>query len=55
MNRLIFQRNEKMVQRMKPLLEKIDAFIAVGAMHLPGEKGVLALLEKQGYEVTAIY
>ena len=55
MYRLIDKRNEKMVERMMPLLKKGDAFIAIGAMHLPGEKGVLALLKKQGFNFSAIY
>ena len=55
MHRLIDKRNKHMVERMLPLLGKGDAFIAIGAMHLPGEKGVLALLEQQGYHLSAIY
>ncbi len=37
----------------KPMREK-DAFIAVGAVHLYGEKGVLALIEKDGYTVSRV-
>ena len=35
----------------KPMREK-KAFIAVGALHLYGDQGVLALIEKDGYQVT---
>ncbi len=52
MQKLIVDRNNAMVQRMQPMLEKGSSFIAIGAMHLTGEKGVLALLEKQGYSVS---
>jgi uncharacterized protein len=55
MKKLIDDRNKSMVNRMQIMLEKGNAFIAIGAMHLPGKKGVLSLLEKQGYSVSAIY
>lgn len=55
MARLIDERNERMVERMLPRLQEGEAFIAVGAMHLPTEKGILALLKKQGYKVSPIY
>lgn len=53
--RLIDRRNEIMVGRMRPLLAEGNAFIAVGALHLPGEKGILALLEEQGFRIEAVY
>jgi len=49
------RRNERMVERMAPRLAAGRAFVAVGALHLPGERGVLRLLEEQGYEVTRVY
>jgi uncharacterized protein YbaP (TraB family) len=52
--RLIDDRNLKMFKRMKKLLQKGNAFIAIGALHLPGEKGVLQLLKQQAYIVKAI-
>lgn len=55
MNMLIRDRNYTMTERMQVMLEKGSTFIAIGAMHLTGKEGVLALLEKQGYVVTAIY
>ena len=55
MQRLIVDRNNAMVERMQPMLEKGNSFIAIGAMHLTGEEGVLALLEKQGYSVSVIF
>lgn len=54
-NSLINDRNVLMVDRMQPRLKEGNAFIAVGALHLPGEKGILALLERQGYKVTPVY
>jgi hypothetical protein len=55
MDRLLDQRNRRMAERMAPLLKQGGAFIAVGAAHLPGETGLLRLLEKAGYRVTAVY
>lgn len=55
MDRLLDQRNRRMAERMAPLLKQGGAFIAVGAAHLPGETGLLRLLETAGYRVTAVY
>lgn len=35
-------------------LTKQTNFIAVGALHLPGEKGLINLLQKEGYKVEAV-
>ncbi|MFQ6018387.1 MAG: TraB/GumN family protein [Kiloniellaceae bacterium] len=48
-------RNERMVARMAPRLAEGNAFIAVGALHLPGERGILRLLDRQGYRVERVY
>lgn len=48
-------RNHTMVKRMLPLLKRGKAFIAVGALHMPGDEGILHLLEQRGYRVTRIY
>jgi uncharacterized protein len=53
--RLLDDRNRRMVERMLPRFDEGGAFIAVGAAHLPGANGVLALLEQRGYTVTRIY
>lgn len=53
--RLIDDRNVKMFQRMRPRLREGGAFIAVGAMHLPGERGLLNMLSKQGYRLRVVY
>ena len=55
MTNLVDKRNQKMLQRMQVRLKEGKAFIAIGALHLPGEKGLLNLLEQQGYKVKAIY
>ncbi|MDJ0944626.1 MAG: TraB/GumN family protein [Kiloniellales bacterium] len=53
--RFIDERNAVMVRNMQKQLKAGRAFVAVGAAHLPGEKGVLHLLEKRGYTVTRVY
>jgi len=55
MDRLLAQRNVRMAERLAPRLKEGNAFIAVGAAHLPGPQGLLNLLEKAGYRVTSIY
>jgi uncharacterized protein len=48
-------RNSRMVERMAPQLREGAAFVAVGALHLPGNRGILRLLERQGYMVSAVH
>jgi uncharacterized protein YbaP (TraB family) len=55
MDRLLTRRNTRMAARLGPILKDGSAFIAVGAAHLPGESGLLNLLEKAGYRVTPVY
>jgi len=52
---LVDDRNVKMTNRMLPRLQEGNAFIAVGALHLPGESGILKLLQNLGYRVVALY
>lgn len=54
-DRLIHSRNRRMAGRMTGLLNEGNAFIAVGALHLPGESGILRLLEREGRRVTRVY
>jgi uncharacterized protein YbaP (TraB family) len=55
MRRLLTDRNRRMVARMQSWLRRGNAFVAVGAAHLPGPEGILALLERAGYRVSAVY
>jgi uncharacterized protein YbaP (TraB family) len=48
---LIAGRNRRMVERILPRLAEGNALMAVGALHLPDETGVLRLLEQRGYTV----
>lgn len=53
-NKLLFRRNARMVQRMDVLLTKGNAFIAIGAAHLPGRKGIINMLSQRGYKVSRV-
>jgi len=48
-------RNRTMVERMAQRLDAGGAFIAVGALHLPGETGLLNLLAERGYSLERVY
>jgi len=52
--RLIVERNHRMAERMEPYLQQGGAFVAVGALHLPGEQGLVRLLEQRGYTLRAV-
>jgi len=51
----IVQRNRNMARRAQPLIDDGRALLAVGALHLPGADGMVALLREQGNRVEAIY
>lgn len=51
---LLDERNKKWIPKLKPVLDSGNAFIAVGALHLPGKVGVLELLKKEGYKVEPV-
>jgi uncharacterized protein YbaP (TraB family) len=52
---LVVDRNHRMAERMQVYLRQGKVFIAVGALHLPGEEGLLSLLEQQGFTVRRLY
>jgi len=52
LDRLLYTRNTRMVERMQAVLEKGAACVAVGALHLSGDAGVLRKLSQQGYELA---
>jgi uncharacterized protein len=51
---LITDRNKAWLKVLPDYLSKGNAFIAVGAGHLPGNEGVLALLRNAGYTVKPV-
>jgi uncharacterized protein YbaP (TraB family) len=55
MERVLYGRHARMLERLEPHLRAGGTFIAVGALHLPGERGLLRGLEQRGYRVVAEY
>ena len=53
-NIMLYNRNKNWVQKLDKLFKKNSLTIAVGAGHLPGEKGVINLLRKAGYKVEPV-
>jgi uncharacterized protein YbaP (TraB family) len=53
--RVVHDRSVVMAFRMQRELRRGAAFVALGALHLYGDKGVLALLEEDGYRATRVY
>lgn len=53
--RILHDRSVVMAYRMQRQLRKGEAFIAIGALHLYGGKGVLALLVEDGWRVARVY
>jgi len=51
---LILTRNADWIPKIEKLIAEQAAFIAVGAGHLPGDKGILTMLAKAGYKVEAV-
>jgi uncharacterized protein YbaP (TraB family) len=51
---LLYNRNRNWVEKLKILMADKSLVIAVGAGHLPGEKGVISLLRKAGYTVKPV-
>ncbi len=51
---LINNRNADWVEKMPGIMTSKPTFFAVGAAHLPGEKGVLQLLRNAGYTIEGV-
>lgn len=52
---IVTRRNETMMLRILPLIRTKPTFMAVGAAHLPGERGLIELLRRHGYNVEPIH
>ena len=52
--RLIIDRNHHMADRGEAILAEGNVFMAVGALHLVGEEGLVELLKKKGYKATPV-
>ncbi len=54
MQRLIYNRNHNWAELLPEIMSSGSTFVAVGAGHLGGEEGLLALLRAKGYSVEAV-
>lgn len=52
---LLTKRNDEWVPKMKEMMVSKPTFFAVGAGHLGGEEGIIALLKKEGFKVKPVY
>jgi len=51
---LLFNRNKNWVKQLKIIMQAEPVFVAVGAAHLVGNKGLISLLKKEGYKVRPL-
>ncbi len=51
---LLYDRNILMAERIRLIMKANTAFVAIGAGHLSGQKGVLRLLKKSGIRVKPV-
>lgn len=52
--RLLNIRNDLMTTRMHSLFQEQPCFVAVGALHLPGEQGLIRKLKQQNYDIQPV-
>ncbi|HVO72943.1 MAG TPA: TraB/GumN family protein [Ignavibacteriaceae bacterium] len=51
---LLIDRNKIWVPRIENMIKEKSCFIAVGALHLEGENGLVALLKSEGYKLKPV-
>ncbi len=51
---LVTDRNIRMADRIAVFIQEQPVFVAIGALHLPGQGGVIELLRKKGYTVYPV-
>jgi uncharacterized protein YbaP (TraB family) len=54
MEKFLYLRNEIQANSIDTILRKHSLFVGVGAAHLPGERGVIELLRRKGYQLRPI-
>lgn len=52
---LLEKRNKAWMEKIPAMMEQQASLFAVGAGHLVGEKGIINLLKKKGYQVTPVF
>jgi len=53
-NLLLRDRNIRWIPQLKETMMKQSNFVAVGALHLAGDQGLISLLQKEGYTVKPV-
>ena len=51
---MLFIRNRNMAQRLDSIVRTAKTFTGIGAAHLPGKRGVIAILRQMGYSVNPL-
>lgn len=51
---MVYQRNARWIPQLEALFADSGTFVAVGADHTIGDKGIVALLRKRGFTITRI-
>ena len=54
MAQLLYDRNHAWVKQMPALMQAAPTLFVIGAGHLPGDQGLIKLLQAQGYAVEAL-
>lgn len=52
---IVLDRNQKFSQGLMKAMKKKAVFCAIGALHLPGESGMISTLRKAGYTVEPVF
>ncbi len=52
--KFLYKRNEIQAGSIDTILKKNSLFVGVGAVHLPGERGVIELLRRMGYHLRPV-
>jgi uncharacterized protein YbaP (TraB family) len=55
LEKLVYGRNRNWVSQMKDIMPQTPTMFVVGAGHLPGEQGLIKLLEQEGYELEPVW
>lgn len=54
MEAAVDNRNINWAEKLPAIMKEAPTFVAVGALHLPGQKGLLNLLKQKGYQVEPV-
>lgn len=55
MQKILHERNARIIGKIEDYLAEGGAFISIGAMHLPDQRGLLKMLEERGYTISRVF